>query len=460
MRVRRSRLFAAAAGAAALAVVTVLAVVLDPPGSDRPVASRTVVRPAALVVPAVLPAAGAGVPPGTAGLRRALAAALRDPALGRGAAAVVVDAGSGRPLLSAGAPGAVPPASTAKILTAVAALERLGPRTRLETRVVAGLRPDSVVLVGGGDPTLAGPAAASAYPPAARLSDLATASARELLAAGVRRVRLTVDASLFAGPALGPAWSPGYLTAGDVAPVSALEVDGGRVRPAARQRSPDPALAAGQLFGRLLGRAGVTVAGPVTAAKAPRGAVALAVVRSAPVASLVERMLTDSDNDLAEALARLVALRSGLPATFAGGAAGVGAAVTALGADPADLRLYDGSGLSKANRLQPRVLTRLLSVASSPAHPELRPLLSGLPVAGLTGTLVDRYTLPTATGAAGLVRAKTGTLTGVSTLAGVTLDADGDLLAFALVAPAAADRRGAERALDRLAAVLAGCGCR
>jgi D-alanyl-D-alanine carboxypeptidase/D-alanyl-D-alanine-endopeptidase (penicillin-binding protein 4) len=459
VQARRSRRFAVSTAALAV-VVSAVAVVLGLTGSDRPDASRTPVDPGPLVVPAVLAAAGTGVPPGTAGLRRALAAALRDPALGRGAAALVVDGISGRPLLSTGAPAAVPPASTAKILTAVAALERLGPRTRLETRVVAGLRPDSVVLVGGGDSTLAGPRAAPAYPLAARLTDLATASARELAAAGVRRVRLTVDASLFTGPALGPAWSPGYVTAGDVAPVSALEVDGGRVRPDGRQRSPDPAIAAGQLFSRLLGRVGVTVAGPVTVARAPSGAVTLAVVRSAPVASLVERMLTDSDNDLAEALARLVGLRSGLPGTFAGGAAGVSRAVTALGADPSDLRLYDGSGLSKANRLQPRVLTGLLALASSTAHPELRPLLTGLPVAGLTGTLVDRYVLPPVTGAAGLVRAKTGTLTGVSTLAGVTLDADGDLLAFALVAPAARDRRGAERALDRLAAVLAGCGCR
>lgn len=462
---RTARRGAPAAGiAAVVGAATVLAVVLGlvlvPPGAGRPAASRGVAAPTPTAVPAILPAAVPGSAPGPAGLRFALAAALRDPALGRGSAAVVVDAGSGRLLLSTGAGGPVPPASTAKILTAAAALERLGPRTQLETRVVAGGRPDSLVLVGGGDPTLAGPAAPPAYPRPARLVDLATGAARELVAAGVRRVRLGVDASLFSGPALGPAWSPGYLSAGDVAPVSALEVDGGRLRPGARPRSPDPAIAAGRLFGGLLSRAGVAVVGAVTAARAPVGAVPLAVVRSPPVAALVERMLTDSDNDLAESLARLVAVRSGLPGTFAGGATAVSRALTALGVDPSAVRLYDGSGLSRADRLEPRVLTSLLSLAASAGHPELRPVLTGLPVAGLTGTLVDRYAVPPTTAGAGLVRAKTGTLAGVSTLAGVTLDADGSLLAFALVAPLTPDRRGAERALDRLAAVLAGCGCR
>jgi D-alanyl-D-alanine carboxypeptidase/D-alanyl-D-alanine-endopeptidase (penicillin-binding protein 4) len=462
VRIRRPWLLGAGV-AALVAVVTALAVVLGLTGSGRPAAPPPAAGTggtAPIRVPAVLPVPAGAMSAGPAGLRAALAAGLRDPALGRGAAAVVVDAGSGRSLLSTGTTAAVPPASTAKILTAVAALERLGGRSRLETRVVTGSRPDSLVLVGGGDSTLAGPEAPRTYPAPARLADLASGAARELAAAGVRRVRLTVDASLFAGPPLGPAWSPGYLTAGDVAPVSALEVDGGRVRPGARARSPDPALAAGRLFGRLLGRAGVTVVGQVSAARAPASAVPLAVVRSPTVASLVERMLTDSDNDLAEALARLVALRSGAPATFAGGAAAVRRAVVALGVDPSAVALYDGSGLSKANRLQPRVLTTLLSLAASPGHPELRPVLTGLPVAGLTGTLTDRYAAPPALGAAGLVRAKTGTLTGVSTLAGVTLDVDGELLAFALVAPAAPERRGAERALDRLAAVLAGCGCR
>lgn len=455
--VRSRRLVVAALGSLTMLVVVVVVPASVHRGSP-PQRSGESSPPPPTLSP-VLPAVAAGLPPSPAGLRAALAAALRDAGLGAGAAAVVVDARSGRALLSAGPADAVPPASTAKLVTAVAALARLGPRTRLETRLVAGVRSDSVILVGGGDPTLTGPGPPQAYPQPARLADLAAGAARQLVSAGLRRVQLSVDTSLFAGPATGPGWLPAYVTEGDVAPVSALEVDGGRVRPGGRERQPDPAVAAGRLFGRLLGRAGVSVVGPVTVGRAPSNAVPVSVVRSPPVAALVERMLTDSDNDLAEALARLVAVHDGLPGSFAGAATALRRVVGELGVDISALRLYDGSGLSKADRLQPRVLTSLLSLAASPAHPELRAVITGLPVAGLTGTLVDRYAAPPVAGAAGVVRAKTGTLTGVSTLAGVTLDADGELLAFAFVAPAAPVRHGAEWALDRLAAVLAGCGC-
>jgi D-alanyl-D-alanine carboxypeptidase/D-alanyl-D-alanine-endopeptidase (penicillin-binding protein 4) len=95
----------------------------------------------------------------------------------------------------------------------------------------------------------------------------------------------------------------------------------------------------------------------------------------------------------------------------------------------------------------------------------LRAVLTGLPVSGYSGTLRDRYRKPTAGGtAAGQVRAKTGTLLGVSAIAGITVDADGRMLAFAVMADgvAAGDRAttAAQEALDRVAAILAGCGCR
>ena len=70
--------------------------------------------------------------------------------------------------------------------------------------------------------------------------------------------------------------------------------------------------------------------------------------------------------------------------------------------------------------IAPVTLARLLQVAADPAHPALRTVLTSLPVAGFTGTLADRFTRPPSRSGAGLVRAKTGTLTGVSTLAGVT----------------------------------------
>jgi D-alanyl-D-alanine carboxypeptidase/D-alanyl-D-alanine-endopeptidase (penicillin-binding protein 4) len=90
----------------------------------------------------------------------------------------------------------------------------------------------------------------------------------------------------------------------------------------------------------------------------------------------------------------------------------------------------------------------------------LRPILTGLPVAGLTGTLADRFRRG-ARSAAGAVRAKTGTLTQVSAVAGTTVDRSGQLLVFAFVANRvpSPDPTAAEAALDRVTAVLAGCGC-
>ena len=108
------------------------------------------------------------------------------------------------------------------------------------------------------------------------------------------------------------------------------------------------------------------------------------------------------------------------------------------------------------------MLGRVLVLASSADHPELRPLLTGLAVAGFTGSLEPPRFAATATQwAAGLVRAKTGTLTGVSALAGTVEDVSGRQLAFVFVADRVrpGDTLAARAALDRLATAVAGCGC-
>ncbi|WP_261556229.1 D-alanyl-D-alanine carboxypeptidase, partial [Frankia tisae] len=87
-----------------------------------------------------------------------------------------------------------------------------------------------------------------------------------------------------------------------------------------------------------------------------------------------------------------------------------------------------------------------------------RTVLTGLPVAGFSGTLNDRYATADTAPGAGDVRAKTGTLRNVSSLAGQLVDADGRLLLFAFLSPAE-EAGGTKAALDRVAAALAGCGC-
>jgi D-alanyl-D-alanine carboxypeptidase/D-alanyl-D-alanine-endopeptidase (penicillin-binding protein 4) len=429
--------------------------VVAQPWQPHPSATKVLVRPG--LVPALAPAGAAAPLPTSTGLRRDLAPVLADPGLGPSVAAVVTDPMTGAVLYDRDGALAVPPASTAKLATATAALLVLGPQRRITTRTV--LVGPTVYLVGGGDPTLAGPAARPGYPGAASLATLAEGTAGGLKARGVTAVHLAIDTSAYAGPVTAPGWKPVYLSAGDVAPVTALEVDEGRIRPDDEDRVTDPPAAAAAAFAALLHQRGIRVAGPVRTAPAPTTAAHLAEVTSPTVAQLVQRMLTDSDNDLAEALARQVARASGRSPTFAGGAAAVMAAV-APELHGASLRLADGCGLSVLDRASPRALAHLLAAAASPDRPQLRPILAGLPVAGLTGTLADRYAGGPAAAARGVVRAKTGTLDGVSSLAGLAVDRDGRLLAFAVVADRAPYYLTAEAALDRVAARIAGCGCR
>lgn len=444
--------------AAVLVVLAVaggyLGVVARPWQASRP-DTKVLVRPG--LVPVLAPAGVAAPVPSGPGLRRDLTPVLADPALGPSVAAVVTDPLTGTVLYDRAGDLAVPPASTAKLATATAALLLLGPQARLTTRTA--LAGPIVYLVGGGDPTLAGAAARAGYPGAASLATLADGTAGGLRDRGVTTVHVAVDATAYAGPVTAPGWKPVYLSAGDVAPVRALELDEGRTRPSDDRRVADPAVAAGSSFAALLQKRGIRVAGPVRAAAAPATAAQLADVTSPTVAELVQRMLTDSDNDLAEALARQVARASGRPPTFAGGAAAVMAAVSPV-LQGASLRLVDGSGLSVLDRASPRALARLLAAAASPDRPQLRPILAGLPVAGLTGTLADRYRSGPPAAVRGILRAKTGTLDGVSSLAGLAVDRDGRLLAFAVVADRAPYYLSAQAALDRVAARIADCGCR
>jgi D-alanyl-D-alanine carboxypeptidase/D-alanyl-D-alanine-endopeptidase (penicillin-binding protein 4) len=367
--------------------------------------------------------------------------------------ASVVDAETGEVLLARGSGTPVVPASTTKILTAAAVLTAVGPDRRLATRAVAGAAAGDVVLVGGGDATLAAGTPAS-YARAARLDRLAA----QVKAAHATPRRVVVDGSLFTGPITGPGWDPDIVRFGFGAPVTALTVNGGRANPRSDVRDASPDLVAGRAFARALG----LPSSAVVRGRAPAGAAVLGVVWSPPMLSMVEQMLVRSDNLLAENLARQVAIATGRPVSFAGANAAVRDTLDGLGLDVTAEHFADGSGLSRANRLTTSLLTAVLAMAGRDDHPALRGLLSGLPVAAYSGTLADRYAATPARPAAGLVRAKTGTLTGVSGLAGVVLDADGRRLAFAVVANGVRPDGGdaAELVLDRVGAALARCGCR
>ncbi|MEV5410947.1 D-alanyl-D-alanine carboxypeptidase/D-alanyl-D-alanine-endopeptidase [Thermopolyspora sp. NPDC052614] len=402
----------------------------------------------------VLSTEAGGAPPEKKTLAARLSGPLSAAALGGNVGAVVIDAASGATLFSSRSTTGLTPASTTKVVTAVAALTSLGPDARLSTRVVQGAAADAIILVGGGDPTLAGPKSADrGYPRPASLVTLASRTAKALKAAGVTKVTLAYDDSLFSAPHTAQGWKPNYVPEGTVAPVTALMHDVGRVAPRVRERWPQPSRATAVAFASLLRRQGVTVAPSVRTAHAAGSAKEIARVESPPIYQLVERMLTYSDNDLAEALAHQVAVKEGLRGTFADGARATTRILRELGVDKG-VRVFDGSGLSTGNRITPQALARLLALAASPEHPELHTVISGLPVAHFTGTLDDRYDGKGSADGAGLVRAKTGTLNGVNTLAGIARTANGHLVTFAFMADRVPAPDPAVAALDRLAAIV------
>ncbi|MGW4854908.1 D-alanyl-D-alanine carboxypeptidase/D-alanyl-D-alanine endopeptidase [Streptomyces sp. NPDC004288] len=386
------------------------------------------------------PAAPAGR---AADLAPVLVPLLADPGLGTLRTASVVDTATGRQLYGEGAATPMTPASTVKIAITAAALSALGPEHRIATTVTAAPDGGTVTLTGGGDPTL----------DPARLKALAADTARALTSRGHTSVRLAYDTSLYRGPALHPIGPNENL-----APVVALMTREGRLddsRSGPAPRTADPARDTATAFAALLAEAGIRITGDPAPGRTPR-ADPLAVTHSAPLGDLVERTLTNSDNDLAEALARQTALARRQPASFQGAEKAVRDELTRLGLPVAGARFADGSGLDRRDRVSAALLTGLLTRAADPARPALRPLLTGLPVGGFTGTLAGRFDTDPATAGAGLVRAKTGTLTGVNTLAGTVVTADGRLLAFAFLAGRTASAAEAQPALDRLSAALAG----
>jgi D-alanyl-D-alanine carboxypeptidase/D-alanyl-D-alanine-endopeptidase (penicillin-binding protein 4) len=404
--------------------------------------------------------------PSAAQVRAALTPGLASPYLGSLVGVEVADLTTGRVLFRRNAGLPLLPASTAKLATATAALAVFGDSARLVTKVVAlgtvrgGVLHGDLVLVGGGDQLLAtGPASHGEYPQAARISGLAA----QVAAAGIREVtgRVLGDGALFSGPAQAPGWKPDYVGDGSVAPVGALEVDGGRVQPdlATSPRVADPALAAAADLTVALRAAGVRgLQAPATTAVAPARlpARALATVAGPPLSVEVESMLTRSDDDLAESLGRLLAIHAGLPATFAGAAQAVTGELSRLGLPTAGLRLADTSGLSILDRVPARLLVAILRLDASASHPGLRPVLTGLPVAAFSGTLVFRFRTPPATRAAGLIHAKTGTLDNVTALAGTVVDRQGREVVFAILSNSAPDTDAGEAATDVVAAAIAG----
>nr|WP_260173813.1 D-alanyl-D-alanine carboxypeptidase/D-alanyl-D-alanine-endopeptidase [Nocardioides albus] len=363
---------------------------------------------------------------------------VRDKRLGKHLKAAIAPL-EGAPLVTHGT-GAATPASVTKVLTSVAVLEAYGPERRFETSTT--LQGRTVTLVGGGDASLS----------SGDLDTLAATTAREL--GSTKTVSLAYDDSLFEGPTVSPTWRRIYLGE-EVGGITALLVDHGGSQ--ARGYSQDPSLQAATQFKKALAKHGVKVVGkPIRGTKA--GA-QLAVHRGDTLREIVEYTLEYSDNQLAEVLARHVGLAAGNP-TFDGSTAAITDTLKELGIDTTGLVLLDGSGLSRQNRIPPALLVSTLQTAASPDRPELAPTTTGLPVAGWIGSLSRRFVFDAEPGR-GRVRAKTGTLSGVSGLSGIAIDSRGTPFVVVLMADGfkPEETLDVRDALDDAMTAVATCRC-
>jgi serine-type D-Ala-D-Ala carboxypeptidase/endopeptidase (penicillin-binding protein 4) len=417
------------------------------------------VKPApalATAQPAVAALAESTPPPTTAGLTAVLAPFVANPDLGV-LTGRITDAMTGAELWTKGADVPMQPASTNKVLTTAAALLTLDRDARLTTTVVAAdqtASPGLVVLKGGGDPTLSAAAKGvdTWYRGAARISDLADQVRRS----AITPKAVQVDISAFSGPDMAKGWDPADIEGGDIAPMQAVMLDGGRIQPVSvdSARSTTPALDAGRALAVALGVNPATV----TVRSTPVTGDQIAAVQSPPLIERLRQMMNASDNVMAESTGREVAAAVGKPQSFDGAVQAVLGQLSKAGIDTSGATLYDSSGLSVDDRLTAETLDGVVNAAAGNASPDLRPLLDLLPIAAGSGTLSDRY-LDTDAGkaAAGYLRAKTGSLTGTNALAGIVTDDGERVLTFALISNNAGPT--GRTAIDALAATLRSCGC-
>lgn len=370
----------------------------------------------------------------------------------------VADASSGTPLFSQDGEKARIPASNLKLLTAAAALKTLGPDTRFATEVLAGASPAEIVLRGGGDTMLAAgeddPEAVMGH---AGLATLARLTAAALSKAGVTgSVTLTVDDTVFTGPALNPKWTKGDVNAGEIAPIFPLALNAGRFVPEVLSgpRPQDSAMVAAAAFADALADAGVATEETISRGAAT-GAV-LASVESATVAAQTRYMLAESDNYVAEALGRMVAVKLGGEANNSGAVAAVRQVVEQLGLSLDGVITTDNCGLAEGNLISPERLVTMVSLMLADPSTDLGQALAGLPIAGLSGSLSQRFLADPQLDGAGLVRAKTGSLNEVSALSGYVINSRGRLLVFSILGNGLTDGAAAARpVVDAAAAVLA-----
>lgn len=367
-----------------------------------------------------------------------LAAAGADPALGSRVSALVIDPDTGATVYQRNSTLSLLPASNMKLDTAFVALSSMSHTQQFTTTVRTNAAHSVVWIVGGGDPALS----------ATSVRALASATRSALVAKGVKTVAVRVDDSIFPAPTSATGWKASYVP-GDVAPVRALVVDGHDVM----DTSIDAALG----FGAALKRLGIGVSSTARASASP-ATITLSSVRSPYVRSLAATLINTSNNDYGENLHRQSARLNGKGATWSAANAHALATIRARGAITTGSATYDGSGLSRSDRLTAQNLASLLRrVHQTPTVRDVLYSSSGMPTAGVSGTLKDRFATADTRCARGKVRAKTGWLSDVVSLSGTAYGVDGKQRIFAIIENGAPDPARARLAIERFATAATGC---
>ena len=368
---------------------------------------------AALVTALLAPAAQAGGPAATV---RMLDRQMNK--AGSASGAYVVDLDTGQTLYSRAPDVPRMPASVNKLYTTSAALGRYGAEGQLDTEVLGDSHVDdfgvvngNLYLRGGGDPSFS--------------RAEARGLARVLAGSGLTEIdgRVIGDESRFDSVRGGPGSS--YGVSAWVGPLSGLPFNHGYTLARRPRFQRKPPLYAAQIFQRELKRAGVTVRRAARAGVAPEGAVLLGEWASPRMSVLVRNTNTPSDNYMAETLLKALGADFGSGGTTASGVQVALGHAAEYGAQPT---MVDGSGLSRQNFTTPRDVVELLAGMDRGELAE--PMLISLAVAGQSGTLYDRMR---GTAAHGRCRGKTGTLSGVSNLAGICRSRSGARTAFAIL---------------------------